>query len=102
MLRVAAARWHNELAPLPKPMLVVNIGGPTSMVTLCSFPLISLVTTLNEICGTVVAGHCKYGNDLAIELVSALKMVLATCGSVRISFSQRTPVKVNFTVQNSL
>ena len=49
MLRVAAARWHNELAPLPKPMLVVNIGGPTSMVTFCSFPLISLMTTLNEI-----------------------------------------------------
>jgi hypothetical protein len=41
MLRVAAAQWHDELAPLPKPMLVVNIGGPTSMVTfsflLCNF-----------------------------------------------------------------
>ncbi|MCO5568858.1 hypothetical protein L7F22_022560 [Adiantum nelumboides] len=67
MLRVAAARWHDELAPLPKPLLVVNIGGPTR--------------------------HCKYGNELGFELVSALKMVSATCGSIRISFSQRTPRK---------
>ena len=29
MLRSAALTWHNELAPLPKPLLVVNIGGPT-------------------------------------------------------------------------
>jgi len=29
-LRLAAIAWHNELAPLPKPLLVVNIGGPTS------------------------------------------------------------------------
>lgn len=29
-LRVAANAWHDELAPLPKPLLVVNIGGPTS------------------------------------------------------------------------
>ncbi|KAI5072254.1 hypothetical protein GOP47_0012360 [Adiantum capillus-veneris] len=68
MLRIAAARWHDELAPLPKPLLVVNIGGPTR--------------------------HCKYGNELAFELVSALKMVSATCGSIRISFSQRTPRKM--------
>lgn len=29
-LRVAASTWHDEFAPLPKPLLVVNIGGPTS------------------------------------------------------------------------
>lgn len=29
-LRIAATAWHDELAPLPKPLLVVNIGGPTS------------------------------------------------------------------------
>jgi len=29
-LRLAAIAWHDELAPLPKPLLVVNIGGPTS------------------------------------------------------------------------
>jgi hypothetical protein len=29
-LRLAAIAWHDELAPLPKPLLIVNIGGPTS------------------------------------------------------------------------
>ncbi|GMP84283.1 hypothetical protein CsSME_00037870 [Camellia sinensis var. sinensis] len=29
-LQVAACAWHDELAPLLKPLLVVNIGGPTS------------------------------------------------------------------------
>lgn len=29
-LRAAAIAWHDEFAPLPKPLLVVNIGGPTS------------------------------------------------------------------------
>lgn len=28
-LRTAAIAWHDEFAPLPKPLLVVNIGGPT-------------------------------------------------------------------------
>ena len=28
-LRSAASAWHDELAPLPKPLLVVNVGGPT-------------------------------------------------------------------------
>lgn len=67
-LRVAAAQWHDELAPLPKPLLVVNIGGPTR--------------------------HCKYGADLAVKLVDALYKVLDKCGTVRISFSRRTPLQV--------
>eukprot|EP01018_Ginkgo_biloba_P016863 Gb_40291 [translate_table: standard] len=67
-LRVAAADWHDELAPLPKPLLVVNIGGPTR--------------------------HCRYGADLAVKLADALYKVLGTCGSVRISFSRRTPYQV--------
>lgn len=29
-LRSAASTWHDELASLPKPLLVVNIGGPSS------------------------------------------------------------------------
>lgn len=29
-LRNAASAWHAELAPLPRPLLVVNIGGPAS------------------------------------------------------------------------
>ncbi|KAJ6316442.1 hypothetical protein OIU78_019684 [Salix suchowensis] len=35
-LRIAASLWHDELAPLLKPLLVVNIGGPTSkMLCIC-------------------------------------------------------------------
>lgn len=68
-LRIAASEWHHELAPLPKPLIVVNIGGPTR--------------------------HCRYGADLAIELACSLHKVLPSCGSVRISFSRRTPQKVS-------
>ncbi|XP_008784047.1 mitochondrial fission protein ELM1 [Phoenix dactylifera] len=68
-LRIAATAWHDELAPLPKPLLVVNIGGPTR--------------------------HCRYGPDVAEQLVSSLYNVLASCGSVRVSFSRRTPQKVS-------
>ncbi|KAA8518547.1 hypothetical protein F0562_016021 [Nyssa sinensis] len=65
-LQSAASAWHDELAPLPKPLLVVNIGGPTS--------------------------HCQYGADLAKQLTSLLPKVLWSCGSLRISFSRRTPL----------
>ncbi|XP_062185927.1 mitochondrial fission protein ELM1-like [Phragmites australis] len=68
-LRFAATDWHAELAPLPKPLVVVNIGGPTR--------------------------NCKYDLDLAKQLVNSLHNVLKTCGSVRISFSRRTPRKVS-------
>ncbi|GFP82713.1 mitochondrial fission protein elm1 [Phtheirospermum japonicum] len=64
-LRNAASAWHDEMALLPKPLLVVSIGGPTR--------------------------HCRYGADLATQLTDALKSVLPTCGSIRISFSRRTP-----------
>ncbi|KAF8006859.1 hypothetical protein BT93_K0997 [Corymbia citriodora subsp. variegata] len=67
-LRSAAFTWHDELAYLPKPLLVVNIGGPTR--------------------------NCPYGADLARELITKLQNVLWSCGSLRISFSRRTPVKV--------
>ncbi|KAK1398611.1 mitochondrial fission protein ELM1 [Heracleum sosnowskyi] len=68
-LRSAAVTWHDEFAPLPKPLLVVNIGGPTRF--------------------------CKYGTDLAKQLVASLHNVLVNCGNVRISFSRRTPEKVS-------
>ncbi|GAU16118.1 hypothetical protein TSUD_339890 [Trifolium subterraneum] len=68
-LRVAASAWHNELATLPKPLLVVNIGGPT--------------------------GNCPYGVDLAKNLVVMLQNVLWSCGTIRISFSRRTPEKIS-------
>ncbi|KAA8518545.1 hypothetical protein F0562_016019 [Nyssa sinensis] len=68
-LHSAASAWHDELAPLPKPLLVVNIGGPTS--------------------------HCQYGADLAKQLTSLLAKVLWSSGSLRISFSRRTPREVS-------
>uniref|UniRef100_A0A2C9V837 Mitochondrial fission protein ELM1 n=1 Tax=Manihot esculenta TaxID=3983 RepID=A0A2C9V837_MANES len=68
-LRTAASVWHDELAVLLKPLLVVNIGGPTS--------------------------NCEYGTDLAEQLTDMLRKVLWSCGSVRISFSRRTPQKVS-------
>ncbi|GFZ20221.1 fission ELM1-like protein [Actinidia rufa] len=68
-LRTAASAWHDEFAPLPKPLLVVNIGGPTS--------------------------HCRYGVDLAKQLAASLHNVLVSCGSIRISFSRRTPDKIS-------
>ncbi|KAL9332117.1 hypothetical protein ACSQ67_001727 [Phaseolus vulgaris] len=68
-LRVAASAWHNELATLPKPLLVVNVGGPT--------------------------GNCPYGVDLVKKLVVMLQNVLWSCGSIRISFSRRTPDKMS-------
>ncbi|GER43412.1 hypothetical protein STAS_20259 [Striga asiatica] len=57
-LRNAAFAWHDEMAWLPKPLLVVSVGGPT---------------------------------HLARQLTDSLKSVLQTCGSLRISFSRRTP-----------
>ena len=37
-LRSAASAWHDEFAPLAKPLLVVNIGGPTSNFLTFSHP----------------------------------------------------------------
>lgn len=68
-LKSATFTWHDELAYLPKPLLVVNIGGPTS--------------------------NCPYGDDLAKELITKLQNVMWSCGSLRISFSRRTPVRVS-------
>ncbi|KVI08307.1 Mitochondrial fission ELM1-like protein [Cynara cardunculus var. scolymus] len=65
----AASAWHDELASLLRPLLVINIGGPIR--------------------------HCRYGADLARELTASLINVLPTCGSVRISFSRRTPKQVS-------
>ncbi|KAL9264139.1 Mitochondrial fission protein ELM1-like protein [Drosera capensis] len=67
-LRSAATSWQDEFSHLPKPLLVVNVGGPTR--------------------------HCRYGADLAKQLTAYLHNVLLNCGTVRISFSRRTPEKV--------
>nr|QMV80845.1 peptidylprolyl cis-trans isomerase 38 [Clitoria ternatea] len=68
-LRFAASAWHDKLATLPKPLLVVNVGGPT--------------------------GNCPYGVDLVNKLVVMLQNVLWSCGTIRISFSRRTPEKIS-------
>ncbi|KAL9278603.1 putative mitochondrial fission protein ELM1 [Arabidopsis thaliana] len=67
-LRNATSEWKNEFASLPKPLVVVNIGGPTR--------------------------NCLYGVDLAKQLCGMLQSILWSCGSLRISFSRRTPKKV--------
>uniref|UniRef100_J3LXP3 Mitochondrial fission protein ELM1 n=1 Tax=Oryza brachyantha TaxID=4533 RepID=J3LXP3_ORYBR len=68
-LHTAACDWHDELANSPKPLVVVNIGGPTR--------------------------NCNYDVGLAKQLIISLHNVLKTCGSVRISFSRRTPLNVS-------
>ncbi|XP_071739241.1 mitochondrial fission protein ELM1-like [Rutidosis leptorrhynchoides] len=75
-LRSAANTWHDEFAPLPKPMIVVSIGGPSS--------------------------RCRYGVDLAKQLTTYLHGVLYSCGSVRVSFSRRTPDKISNIVRKEL
>ncbi|KAK9048757.1 hypothetical protein SSX86_032276 [Deinandra increscens subsp. villosa] len=42
-----------------------------------------------------VTSHCRYGADLARQLTASLMNVLPTCGSIRISFSRRTPKQVS-------
>ncbi|XP_062082529.1 mitochondrial fission protein ELM1 [Humulus lupulus] len=68
-LRSAASTWHDEFAPLPKPLLVVYVGGPT--------------------------GCCRFGADLAKQLTSSLLSVLVSCGTIKICFADRTPEKVS-------
>ncbi|KAI4334212.1 hypothetical protein L6164_018928 [Bauhinia variegata] len=75
-LRTAASAWHDEFVHLPRPLLVVNVGGPTR--------------------------NCKYGADLAKQLAASLLSVLASSGSVKISFSERTPRKVSNVIMKEL
>ncbi|XP_021277849.1 mitochondrial fission protein ELM1 [Herrania umbratica] len=75
-LRSAAAAWHDEFAPLPKPLLVVNVGWPTR--------------------------QCRYGADLAKQLTASLLSILTSCGTVQISFSSRTPEKVSKVIVKEL
>ena len=42
----------------------------------------------------ILPGHCRYGADMARQLADALQKVLSSCGSIRVSFSRRTPEKV--------
>ncbi|RID42738.1 hypothetical protein BRARA_J02600 [Brassica rapa] len=75
-LRNAALEWKDEFASLSKPLVVVNIGGPTR--------------------------NCLYGVDLAKQLCGMLHSILWSCGSLRISFSRRTPKKVKEIITREL
>ncbi|KAG5583963.1 hypothetical protein H5410_044397 [Solanum commersonii] len=79
-LKDAAYTWHDELATLLRPLLVVNVGGPTDQLS------------YDDLFGE---GHCRYGTDLALELTDLLLNIVPTCGSIRVSFSRRTPCKVS-------
>ncbi|KAI4373602.1 hypothetical protein MLD38_011712 [Melastoma candidum] len=75
-LRNAASAWNDEFAPLSKPLLVVNVGRPTCL--------------------------CRYGVNLAKELASRILNVSASCGTIRISFSDKTPKKVSNTIVKAI
>ncbi|KAK4408426.1 Mitochondrial fission protein ELM1 [Sesamum angolense] len=95
-LRSAANAWHDEFAPLPKPLLVVNIGGPTRPLgfIVCQKGNVGIWLVIFLQFYTLI-GYCRYGTDLAKQLSTSLHNVLTSCGSVRISFSRRTPEKVS-------
>lgn len=48
-LRVAASDWHDELATLPKPLLVVNVGGPTGILFCIMGPITKLSRSILHI-----------------------------------------------------
>ncbi|GMH12670.1 hypothetical protein Nepgr_014511 [Nepenthes gracilis] len=75
-LTSAAGSRHDEFAHLPKPLIVVNIGAPSR--------------------------HCRYGAELAKQLAAYLRIVLPRCGTVRISFSEKTPKKVSKVIMKEL
>ncbi|KAG2262978.1 hypothetical protein Bca52824_070057 [Brassica carinata] len=75
-LRNAALEWKDEFDSLSKPLVVVNIGGPTR--------------------------NCLYGVDLAKELCGMLHSILWSCGSLKISFSRRTPKNVKEIITREL
>lgn len=76
LLRSAAATWH-VLAEFPKPLIVVNIGGPTR--------------------------YCSYESDLIRQLACILKgMLREGGGSLSVSFSRRTPATMKQVLETEL
>ncbi|KAF7804272.1 mitochondrial fission protein ELM1-like isoform X1 [Senna tora] len=119
-LRIAASDWDAELTPLPKPLLVVETekvpwSRPKSLIpckmkpqnySRTSFVAVAVVCTLifeSSLCiipydlifSLSLSGNCPYGEDLAKQLAAMLQNVLWSCGTVRISFSRRTPEKIS-------
>ncbi|GAQ85382.1 elongated mitochondria 1 [Klebsormidium nitens] len=77
VLRMETARWHDVFSSLPAPIVAVSIGGPTR--------------------------HCPYGLDLAAELVTGLRTMLAANGGcVRMTMSRRTPAHIARHVRQEL
>lgn len=77
VLRIETARWHDVFSSLPAPIVAVSIGGPTR--------------------------HCPYGLDLATELVTGLRTMLAANGGcVRMTMSRRTPAHIARHVRQEL
>jgi mitochondrial fission protein ELM1 len=113
-IRSAAAAWHDEFAHVPRPLLVVNIGGPSSNFQFFEFNFLKCSKTWRKriklqwpffflviwLISIIDLGNCRYGVDLAKQLVASLLSVLASCGSVRISFTEKTPQKVWSTLKS--
>ena len=68
-LRSAAAAWHDEFAPLPKPLLVVNIGWPTSNFLSCFLRLMFYIAHRNSLLITDVMSDCHYSWSLLFYLM---------------------------------
>jgi mitochondrial fission protein ELM1 len=112
-IRSAAAAWHEEFAHVPRPLLVVNIGGPSSNFQFFEFNFLKCSKTWRKriklqwpfflviwLISIIDLGNCRYGVDLAKQLVASLLSVLASCGSVRLSFTEKTPQKVLLTLKS--
>ena len=67
-LRSAASAWHDEFAPLPKPLLVVNIGGPTRNFHIILSPLIFDTLFLNVVCSIL----CVFQHQLHLCEINLL------------------------------
>lgn len=57
--------------------------------------IVILLSDVSRVSAISFLGNCRYGEELAEELVAKLQNVLWGCGSIRISFSRRTPEKVS-------
>lgn len=73
-LQNAAFVWHNELAPLKKPLFVVNVGGPTSNLFMHLNCLLYVVFLLLSYC------KCQLGAYSGHLLTAQVKNIEPTFG----------------------
>ncbi|CAL5419643.1 unnamed protein product [Camellia sinensis] len=76
-LQVAACAWHDELAPLLKPLLVVNIGGPTRTLSIWCRPC-KTVDSIPEECSS--HGHLAWA-DAFIITADSVSMLSEACST---------------------